>query len=112
MPATISTTLLLLLESRDVGFALAGQALFYKSVSNVSGVIGKLALLLSGALVPLDGLGAVFIILKYGFPMTWGISLLRKMTLLLGLLNTVEFAGLTLQTLLILGAAGWVSQLA
>ena len=106
-PATIFITLLLLLGSCGVGFALAGLALLYKSVSSVSSVIGNLALLLSGALVPLDGLGTIFTILKYGFPMTWGISLLRQMTFLPGFLNTTEILGLTLHTLIVLGV-GWL----
>ena len=106
-PATSFITLLLLLGSCGVGFALAGLALLYKSVSSVSSVIGNLALLLSGALVPLDGLGAIFTVLKYCFPMTWGISLLRQMAFLPGFVNTSELAGLTMHTLLMLGI-GWL----
>ncbi|MFZ1397476.1 MAG: ABC transporter permease [Candidatus Promineifilaceae bacterium] len=106
-PATILITLLLLLGSCGVGFALAGLALLYKSVSSVSSVIGNLALLLSGALVPLDGLGPIFTVMKYGFPMTWGISLLRQMTFLPGFVNIAELAGLTLHTLFMLGI-GWL----
>lgn len=105
--ATIFITLLLLLGSCGVGFALAGLALLYKSVSSISSVIGNLALLLSGALVPLDGLGLIFTVLKYGFPMTWGISLLRQMTFLSGFVNIAELAGLTLHTLFMLGI-GWL----
>ncbi|MAU00634.1 MAG: hypothetical protein CL608_26110 [Anaerolineaceae bacterium] len=106
-PGTAFVTLLLLLGSCGVGFALAGLALLYKSVSSISSVIGNLALLLSGALVPLDGLGMIFTVLKYGFPMTWGISLLRQLTLTPGFLNTAELAGLTLQTMGLLGL-GWL----
>ncbi len=106
-PGTAFVTLLLLLGSCGVGFALAGLALIHKSVSSVSSVIGNLALLLSGALVPLDGLGTIFIVLKYSFPMTWGISMLRQITNSPGFLNSAELAGLTLQTLLLL-AAGWL----
>jgi ABC-type polysaccharide/polyol phosphate export permease len=98
---------LLLLGSCGVGFALAGLALLYKSVSSVSSVIGNLALLVSGALLPLDGLGPIFTVLKYGFPMTWGISLLRQMIFLPGFVNIAEWAGLTLQTLLTFGV-GWL----
>ncbi len=106
-PGMAFVMLLLLLGSCGVGFALAGLALIHKSVSTLSSVIGNLALLLSGALVPLDGLGMIFIILKYSFPMTWGISLLRQLTLTPGLLNTAELAGLTLQTMAMLGL-GWL----
>ena len=102
-PGMAFVTLLLLLGSCGVGFALAGLAMLYKSVSSISSVIGNLALLLSGALVPLDGLGMIFTVLKYGFPMTWGISLLRQTTFLPRFVNTTELAGLTLQTLLMLG---------
>ena len=106
-PVTIFITLLLLLGSYGVGLVLTGLALLYKSVSSVSSVIGNLALLLSGALVPIDGLGAIFTVLKYCFPMAWGISLLRKATFLPGFLNPAELAGLTLQTLFLLGI-GWL----
>jgi len=106
-PGMVLVMLLLLLGSCGVGFALAGLALIHKSVSSVSSVIGNLALLLSGALVPLDGLGTIFIVLKYSFPMTWGISMLRQITNSPGFLNSAELAGLTLQTLLLL-AAGWL----
>ena len=105
--ATSFITLLLLLGSCGVGFALAGLALLYKSVSSVSSVIGNLALLLSGALVPVDSLGTIFTFLKYGFPMTWGISLLRQVAFLPGFVNVAELAGLTLQTLLTFGV-GWL----
>lgn len=52
-------------------------------------MIGNLALLFSGALAPLDGLGGLFVLMKYSFPMTWGIALLRQ----LAVSDGVQFSG-------------------
>lgn len=106
-PYGVFVAFLLLLSSCGIGFALAGLALLYKSVSSLSSVVGNLALLLSGALVPLDGLGAVFTLLKYGFPMTWGISLLRQMTIAPAFFERAEIIGLTLHTVIVIGI-GWL----
>jgi ABC-2 type transport system permease protein len=64
-----------------VGLALAGLALLYKSVSSVTGLIAYLAFSISGAFIPINALGLTFTILKYVFPMTWGIDLLRQVML-------------------------------
>ncbi len=96
-------TLLLLVSTCGVGLTLAGLALLYKSVRSVTSVIGNLALLLSGALVPLDGLGNIFVLLKYIFPMTWGITTLRKLAVSSNFLHTADLAGLTLQAMIMLG---------
>ncbi len=96
-------TLLLLVSTCGVGLALAGLTLLYKSVRSVTSVIGNLALLLSGALVPLDGLGNMFLLLKYIFPMTWGITTLRELTILGSFLRTSDLAGLTLQAMIMFG---------
>lgn len=104
----IFVMMLLLLSSCGIGFALAGLALIYKSVSSITNVIGNLALLLSGALVPLDGLGSYFVLLKYGFPMTWGIMLLRKVSMADVVLASSEVIGLTVQTVALLMAGGVV----
>ena len=55
------TVFLTLAGTCGIGLALAGLALVYKSVGSVVGVIGNLTLLFSGALVPLDGLGGLFV---------------------------------------------------
>ena len=60
-----------------VGLALGGLAMIYKSIDSVVGVVTLLAVLFTGALVPLNNLGAIFALLKYLVPMTWGIDALR-----------------------------------
>ena len=60
-----------------VGLALGGLAMIYKSIDSVVGVVTLLAVLFTGALVPLNNLGVVFTLLKHLVPMTWGIDALR-----------------------------------
>lgn len=70
--------LLTLLGVAGVGLALGGLALVYKSIDSVVAVVSLLAVLFTGALVPLNDLGVVFTLLKLLLPMTWGIDLLRQ----------------------------------
>ena len=66
-----------------VGLFLGGLALVYKNIGSVVGVLGLLALFLTGAILPLNPLGFVFTLLKYSLPTTWGIETLR-LTVLAG----------------------------
>lgn len=68
---------LTILSVAGVGLALGGLAMIYKSIDSVVGVVTLLAVLFTGALVPLNGLGMFFAFLKYLVPMTWGIDALR-----------------------------------
>lgn len=61
-----------------VGLALGGLAMIYKNVSSVVGVVTLLAVLFTGALVPLNDLGPIFLMLKILLPTTWGIDVLRQ----------------------------------
>jgi len=80
MPNVLSllVVLLTLLGVSGMGLALGGLALVYKSVDSVVAVVSLLAVLYTGALVPLNSLGIVFTFLKLLLPMTWGIDLLRQ----------------------------------
>ena len=100
--------LLTLTGTCGMGLALAGLALVYKSVGSIVGVIGNLALLFSGALVPLDGLGELFLMLKYGFPMTWGIMVLRRLAISDAVLLSSEVMGLAIQAVVMLLMGGFV----
>ncbi len=86
-----------------VGYALAGLTIVYKAVGSITSMVGNLAFLISGALVPINGLGMIFTILKYVFPMTWGIDLLRSVLLgnenLVTLIRNGELPGLLFQTI-------------
>lgn len=108
-PTALPVLLLTLLGACGVGLAVAGLALVHKSVGSVVGVVSFLALLVSGALAPLDGLGTLFQALKYFFPLTWGIALLRDLQsgLAVGPGFVIGLAGLALQTVgfLLLGLA-------
>lgn len=53
----------------------------HKQVASLIGVIVLLALLTTGALVPLDQLDAFFWVLKWLMPTAWGIDALRNVLL-------------------------------
>ena len=83
LPLTLSAPalpvlLLTLFGTYGVGLLLGGIALVYKEIASVIGIITLLAVLATGALVPLDGLGPSFILLKVFVPTTWGIDALRN----------------------------------
>ena len=111
-PAAVLVILLTLAGACGVGVALAGLALVYKSVGSIAGVVANLALLVSGALVPINALGSAFVVLKFLFPTTWGIDMLRQVMIggyPVGWLSA-EFSGLILQTVLLIGAGALVFQ--
>lgn len=60
-----------------IGLGLGGLALVFKSTENLVGLFSLLALVMTGALVPLERLGVVYEILKVVVPTTWGIAELR-----------------------------------
>lgn len=111
VPLSVRATVIILLTltgTCGMGLALAGLTLVYKTVGSIVGVIGNLALLFSGALVPLDGLGGLFEFLKYGFPMTWGITIMRRLAISDALLFPSDVIGLALQTGVMLMVGGFV----
>ena len=111
MPLTAEAAIIVLLTlagTCGIGLALAGLALVHKAMGSVVGVIGNLALLFSGALVPLEGVGELFVLLKYGFPMTWGISILRRLAISHALLFPSDVMGLAIQTVMMLVVGGFV----
>jgi len=100
-PASI--LILFLTISSTVGLSLifAGLTLAYKSIDSLIGIITLLAVLYTGALIPLNGIGATFQVLKFLVPTTWGIDTLRA-TLLHGqtlstLFTNGDLIGLSLQ---------------
>lgn len=105
-PATWLVTGITLAGVWGVGYGIAGLALLYKSVSSVTGLLVNLSFLISGALVPLDSLGLLYLTLKLLFPMTWGIEILREIVLneatLLELMRAGALPGLVLQTAAVL----------
>jgi ABC-2 type transport system permease protein len=94
--------LLTLVGAGGFGFALAGLAFAFKSIDSVVSVFSLLALVLTGAIVPLDQLGVLYLLLKYLIPTSWGIDMLRQVTIggaSWGILwGTGALAGLALQT--------------
>lgn len=79
---------LTILSVAGLGLALGGVALVYKRIDSVVAVITLLAVLFTGALVPLNNLGTIFQVLKFMLPTTWGIDALRQV---------------------IIGGAGWLT---
>ena len=111
LPLSSSAGFVILLTLAGVcgmGLALAGLALVYNSVGSIAGVIGNLALLFSGALVSLDGLGGLFVLMKYSFPMTWGITLLRQLAVSDGVYLSDDVVGLGIQSVAMLSIGGLI----
>jgi ABC-2 type transport system permease protein len=67
-----------LLGAYGLGFLFAGVAIVYKRAKSLTNLVFSLMIFLTGALVGLESLGSVFELLKYTFPLTWGISLMRS----------------------------------
>lgn len=72
-----SIILLTLLGVGGIGLGLGGLALVFKSTENLVGLFSLLALVMTGAMVPLERLGVVYEVLKVIVPTTWGIAALR-----------------------------------
>jgi len=104
---------LTILGAAGAALALCGLALAHKQVESVAGILTLLAVLFTGALVPLNGLGPLFTALKLLVPTTWGIDLLRQAlqngAALSALWASGALPGLALQTALLLagGAAAF-----
>ena len=96
-----------LLGTWGVGLLLMGLALLHKAVGSVTSLVTNLAFLVSGAFVPINGLGWLFTLLKLFFPTTWGIDLLRQ-AMLDGFVASVSLLGLVSQTGLLLGSGIFV----
>jgi ABC-2 type transport system permease protein len=105
-PAALLVTFLTLAGVWGVGFGLAGLALIYKNVGGVTSMVAYLAFIISGAFVPIDSLGVTFIVMKFVFPMTWGIELLRHVLInghdLSLLVRNGSLAGLLFQSAVML----------
>jgi len=103
--------LLTVLGVAGVGLALSGLTIVYKNLESIVGIIALLAVLFTGALVPLNNLGAVYEILKILVPTTWGIDAMRETIIngasLSSLLNDGTIAGLSLQAAVFL-ALGFI----
>ena len=79
----IAVFALTLLSTLGASLALGGLTLVYKQIGSVIGIVVLLAVLFTGALVPLDPLGPIFTVFKWLIPTVWGIDALRE-TLLYG----------------------------
>lgn len=94
--------LLTFLGVAGISLLLGGLALIYKNINSFVSVIAFLAVLFTGALVPLNSLGPVFVILKLFLPMTWGIDALRQVLIQQATWDTLwhegTLLGLAIQT--------------
>lgn len=102
-PTAVLVAFVTLVGVWGVGFALAGLAIIYKNIGGITNLVAYLAFTISGAFVPLNSLAVVFAILKYTFPMTWGIDILRQVIIngcgLSCLIHKGSLIGLLLQSL-------------
>lgn len=98
---------LTVLGTLGASLALGGIALVHKQVASIVSVISLLALLTTGALVPLNELERLFLFLKWFVPTAWGIDALRAVTLRGATWATLwadwTWIGLTLQSLILVG---------
>ncbi len=109
-PLAFLVALMTLIGTCGVGMGIAGLALVHKAIRSVTSVISILALLLSGALAPINSLGIFFDVLKYLFPTTWGIDVLRSVVVqqLSSATLRGDLVGLGLQTVFFLGGGIWI----
>jgi ABC-2 type transport system permease protein len=112
---TMAVPVLLLITTAGVagvGLALGGLALVYKNIDSVVSLVASLAVLFTGALVPLNTLGIWFSLLKFVVPMTWGIDALREAIIQDASLTFFWMNGtliwLTLQTAVLFAVGGAV----
>jgi ABC-2 type transport system permease protein len=68
---------MMIVSVAGLGLALGGLAMVNKAVDSVVSVVALLAVLFTGALVPINSLSIVFGAAKYLLPTTWGIDALR-----------------------------------
>jgi ABC-2 type transport system permease protein len=110
--SSIVIVLMTLVGVGGLSLALGGLALLYKSTGNVVGVFSLLALVLTGALVPLNRLGILYEVLKYVTPTTWGIDVLRETVIggasWGGLWRDGVWTGLGIQTIVFVALGAFV----
>jgi ABC-2 type transport system permease protein len=97
-PVLVGLFLISLVGAYGLGFLFAGVALVFKRTEAVVGLIFSLMIFLTGALVGLESLGALFEVFKIALPLTWGISLMRT-TLVEGAIQGSGVIGLGLHSL-------------
>jgi ABC-2 type transport system permease protein len=60
-----------------LGFVFAGLALIFKQIESLASFVFSIMIFLTGAFVGLESFGWIYDVLRYVFPLTWGISLMR-----------------------------------
>ena len=105
IPLSWLIIILTLVGTAGIGLALTGLALVYKSVGPVVTLFSNLALLISGALIPIHSIQIVFTVLKFTFPTVWGIELLRRTVELSS--GSIPLLGLFLQTMIFFYIGVW-----
>lgn len=97
---------LTVLGALGASFALGGATIVHKQTASIVSVVSLLALLGTGALVPLNSLGPVFLWLKWLAPTAWGIDAMRAVILhgatWQSLTADFTLLGLTVQSLALL----------
>ena len=78
VPILVALFFISLIGVYGLGFLLAGLALVLKRVNALTSLIFSLMIFFTGAFVGLEKLGLLFDVLRFIFPLTWGISLMRS----------------------------------
>lgn len=78
VPSLLILFLISLVGAFGLGFAFAGLALVFKRVEAITSLVFSLMIFFTGSLVGLERLGIWYNLLKFVFPLTWGISLMRQ----------------------------------
>jgi ABC-2 type transport system permease protein len=78
VPILIALFFVSLIGVYGLGFLLAGLALVLKRVNALTNLIFSLMIFFTGAFVGLEKLSILFYVLRFIFPLTWGISLMRS----------------------------------
>lgn len=105
VPSLLIIFLVSLVGAYGLGFIFAGLALVFKRVEALTGLVFSLMIFFTGSLVGLERLGVWYQVLKFAFPLTWGISLMRSLVQgvsLADLWGNGELAGLIVHSLVYL----------
>lgn len=107
-PTLVVLFLISLVGAYGLGFLFAGVALVFKRTEALVGLVFRLIIFLTGALVGLESLGWIYQVFKFAFPLTWGISLMRETMTegvnLMSLWRSGQLVGLSLHSVAYLAA--------
>jgi len=75
----VAVVSILVVGAFGLSLLVGGLVLVHKEIGSVIGIVSLLAVLATGALIPLHGMGIYFSVLKLLVPFTWGIDAIRSL---------------------------------